>query len=89
MNHTAPFAKTAWLEINTLYRPSEIQFNIYYFLLFLNVIWHYSSFQCHTILQKSVEYADLVLLLSMLEIVVLLNIFVETNTLFFQASFYE
>ncbi len=43
------------------------------------------------ILQKSVEYADLVLkkyfflllLLSMLEIVVLLNIFVETNTLFF------
>ncbi len=45
------------------------------------------------ILQKSVEYADLVLkkyfllLLSMLEIVVLLNIFVETNTLFFQASF--
>ncbi len=44
---------------------------------------HYSSLQCHTILQKSFKYADLLLkkhflILSMLETVVQLNIFVET-----------
>ncbi len=45
---------------------------------------HYSSLQCHMILQKSFRYADLMLkkqhlllLFSMLKIVVLINIFVE------------
>jgi len=50
------------------------------FLAKLNFQHHYSSLQCHMILQKSFPYADLVLkkLSVMLETVVLLNIFVET-----------
>jgi len=51
---------------------------------------HYSSLQCLMILRKSFDYASLVLkehflLVLMLKTVVLLNIFVETET-FFQHS---
>ncbi len=53
----------------------------------LNFQHHYSSLQCHMILQKSFLYADLVikkhlLLLLMLKTVVPLNIFVKTVTHF-------
>ncbi len=53
----------------------------------LNFQHHYSSLQCHMILQKSFIYADLVikkhlLLLLMLKTVVPLNIFVKTVTHF-------
>jgi len=49
---------------------------------------HYSSLQCHMTLQKSFQYADLLLkahffTLSMLKTVVLLNIIVETVIDFF------
>ncbi len=48
---------------------------------------HYSSLQCHVILQKSFWYADLLvkkhfLLLSMLKTVLLLNLIVETAIFF-------
>ncbi len=55
----------------------------------LNFQYHYSSFQCHMILQKSFYYADLLLtkkvwLLSVLETNEPLCIFVETDTVFFR-----
>jgi len=66
-------------------------------MLFIHVIsklsfqHHYTSLQCHMILQKSFLYADLLLrkhflLLSMLKTVVLLNSFVETMIHLFQYS---
>ncbi len=55
---------------------------------------HYSSLQCHMILHKSFEYADLLLnehfsLLSILQIVVLLHILVETLSDFLSGFFDE
>jgi len=53
------------------------------YFIFVNFQHHYSSLQCHMILQKSFQYADFLLkkhlfLFLMLKTVVLLNIFVET-----------
>ncbi len=55
----------------------------------LNIQCHFSSLQCHVILQKSFYYAELLLkkhflLLSNLKRVVQCNVFVETINLFFQ-----
>ncbi len=51
----------------------------------LNFQHHFSSHQCHLILQKSFEYSDLLLkkhflILSMLKTVVRFHMFVYTNT---------
>ncbi len=51
--------------------------------VFFKSVVYKNKFQCHIILQKSFQYADFLLkknvsLMSMLKIVLLLNIFVET-----------